>query len=689
MTNEHRDPLDSAVRCRSIVARSLAPHVSVLASNDTEELCRDIGFNSFRDLLRPFGDHVPGRITIRDTQGVTSSYEDFSIHFVSPKRSPSNSSNRNSLTPGTATPVKTAPKPSIPTTPNSQTGTHLSAPKFSPSHVRGRSIDSLFTRNVNPNFSLYDRDTLEEDMSKALKNSASHTETYLDLFQKLLTEIPLTPFETFSHPVAGVIAISSRNETPIETLSTLYKTSYESIPEYINRDYLRYYVLVHDESTDINKSIALYEKMKRNFGLHCHMIRIRRPIVEDTPTELIPPPEWQTFDEAEEFQNRQPIYLHEADINSVKVMTRELVVQSIIPFMERCINTWNEQIASGRRGIAGRFFSASRKYFSSKNSIFSTGQQQAFPFSFSNSSSASPSVSETATTDTFTSSKPFYGYNTAEALLRKLADFSFMLRDYGFAHSTYELIKGDFHSAKAWSYLAAAQEMSAVSYLMSPESRNLSIKSRNDLIESLLDSATYSYISRCSLPSYAFRCILVASELLCTTNSPSAASDGATRWLLKGINDDLTGPIGKALLLERISNAYGVYQSIVYDQAKNDSKVSVASSELDTEKSDREKKQSAEILVARNHKSSRQRKRAFWMLLAARQWTAISEYSSNDPNTPSQYLKDAEETIEKCGESYEGINWPFNPDRLLGQLVTVIENKSKGIPNVNPDVQVE
>lgn len=83
---------------------------------------------------------------------------------------------------------------------------------------------------------------------------------FIQIFSKLVTQIPVTPFESFGHPVASVIAISSRNETPIEELSSLYKASNESIPEYVNRDYLRYYVLVHDEQTELNKSVALLKK---------------------------------------------------------------------------------------------------------------------------------------------------------------------------------------------------------------------------------------------------------------------------------------------------------------------------------------------------------------------------------------------------------------------------------------------
>ena len=97
--------------------------------------------------------------------------------------------------------------------------------------------------------------------------------------RRLLSAFPMSPHETFSHPVACVIAISSRNSSPIEELRRLYQSTNigdDRLPQWVNNEYLRYYVLVHDEDNDdINKSISLYEQMKRHFGLHCHLLRLR------------------------------------------------------------------------------------------------------------------------------------------------------------------------------------------------------------------------------------------------------------------------------------------------------------------------------------------------------------------------------------------------------------------------------
>lgn len=55
------------------------------------------------------------------------------------------------------------------------------------------------------------------------------------------------------------------------------------------------------------------------------------------------------------------------DIRAAKAMVREFVVQSLIPFMERNIQLWNEQVASARRGLTGRLFGASRRLFGSSS----------------------------------------------------------------------------------------------------------------------------------------------------------------------------------------------------------------------------------------------------------------------------------------------------------------------------------
>ncbi len=103
-------------------------------------------------------------------------------------------------------------------------------------------------------------------------------------------------------------------------------------------------------------------------------------------------------------------------------------------------------MASSRRGITGRLFSASRRYFST--GIKSTTTTTVQP------SAQSPYASNIHTNN---SAIQIYAHHTPEAQMRKLADYAFMLRDYKFALSVYDSVKKDFSADKAWKYYAGAQ----------------------------------------------------------------------------------------------------------------------------------------------------------------------------------------------------------------------------------------
>jgi len=121
----------------------------------------------------------------------------------------------------------------------------------------------------------------------------------------------MSPHETFSHPVACVIAISSRHPDPIEELRQMYANTTagdQRLPQWVNPDYLRYYVLVHDEDhDDAQRSTSLFDQMKRHFGLHCHLLRIRSEqcVPSDDDCVRLPVCEWlSAAEELEEIRKQ-------------------------------------------------------------------------------------------------------------------------------------------------------------------------------------------------------------------------------------------------------------------------------------------------------------------------------------------------------------------------------------------------
>ncbi|ODQ63667.1 hypothetical protein NADFUDRAFT_84289 [Nadsonia fulvescens var. elongata DSM 6958] len=636
------NPSKTAINCKNITSQAFCPRVLVVASPDADELARESGFDRLTTLLQPFGDEIIGRVCIRDSQSITLNCENYSVRF-------------NDVIGG-----------GLPTTSGDIVNRNVVL-------FKTQDHESLLKIQVEEQ-----ENFLNWELSLSYRNQLKR-KLYLDqFFRRIIANPPVTSFETFSHPVACVYAISSRNANPLETLAQLPKTINNGTPpaEYINRDYLRTYVLIHHENEDdLEQSRTLLEKMKRQFGLHCYLLRIGRHKATEDQYQVIKQSCWITAHEElasidqsnnnkSETDASAPPSLHNDDITEIQQLVRSLVTQSIIPFMERCVTVWNDQVASSRRGITGRFFSASRKYFgggigSGGSNGLKSGNSLLGSITNSGNTTLDVPVGAMATYKQL----GFYGYLTPEATIRRLADYAFMLRDYKFAHSTYDLLKRDFLNDKAWSYLAASQEMAAISILMSinPPQSILSTKTRTDIIEPLLDSAIYTYISRSSMPTYALRCILISSELLCTVGSPLAASYDATKWLLKALDEKLVGRLGYALLMERISNAYGVHGEI--SEINRNRRRGTASPALDqnnntSNNTNTNRKTKVSDLIQSTSGGTRHRKAAFWLLLAAREW-----YDAND-------YKQVQLCTENANHVYGEMDWTVREDGILHRLTS-------------------
>jgi hypothetical protein len=293
---------------RNVILRSFAPHVGVLASTDTEEILHAKGFTGgLLELLRPFGEKVPGKVNIRNGVGASTSWDDFGIHFTGLKDtlgSPRPASIRRSL------------ESRADSTHGRLSGSTVRSAPTAP-RVGGDvgQIEEMVDRHLayaeltGPSADMDYMNHKEKEAGPKPPESASPF--YTLYLKRLLSALPMTPHETFSHPVACVIAISSRNPSPIEELRRLYNSTNngdDRLPQWVNNEFLRYYVLVHDEDDDdISKSTALYEQMKRHFGLHCHLLRLRSAqcVPSDDDSRRLPVSEWlSAAEELAEIQKR-------------------------------------------------------------------------------------------------------------------------------------------------------------------------------------------------------------------------------------------------------------------------------------------------------------------------------------------------------------------------------------------------
>lgn len=246
---------------RTLVQQAFVPRVAVLADAETEALLRGKGLaGGLLQLLRPFGEQVPGKVTVRDSTGASRSWDDFGVRFLG--------------------------------------GDNASGDVAQVEQLVDRHLQHAELHGAGPSASPATPDRLA---------SPFHA-LYL---RRLLSGLPVAAHETFAHPVAGIIAISSRNPHPIEALRRLYHRQHDGdlrFPPWVDHDFLRYYVLVHDEDTgDIAKSNQTFDSMKRHFGLHCHLLRLKSQqcIPSDDDTVPLPTCAWlSAADELAEIQQR-------------------------------------------------------------------------------------------------------------------------------------------------------------------------------------------------------------------------------------------------------------------------------------------------------------------------------------------------------------------------------------------------
>lgn len=238
------------------------------------------------------------------------------------------------------------------------------------------------------------------------------------------------------------------------------------------------------------------------------------------------------------------------------------------------MTTWNDQVASRRRGISGRFMSLSKRW---------TG------FGSGRGAKASPSSILGPSGSNYDAVQGYYAPDSPEATMHRLADYAFMLRDWKLASSIYDLLRTDFNDDKAWNHHAAANEMAAMSLLLTTQPASSRV--RTDIIDAVLDAASYSYITRCGNPQGAARCLILAIELY--RNRGGLAVRDATRWAEKLLEMSILSPLANALLIERLTFCYALQQG-----------------------------------TGKKHWDSRKRKTAFSYFLAADVWLRLGSYAN-------------------------------------------------------------
>lgn len=189
---------------------------------------------------------------------------------------------------------------------------------------------------------------VENAANDATSTSGDAQDQYSNFVDSVLSHHDLLPYSTFQHPAAFILATTTTHSDPIGKLASLAQEV--SLPDaYAKRTYmnatpnyvLRYYVLIHDaQDGGMDGARELLEKAKRAHGIHCALLIINS---KDKVEEGEERGEEEVVTRTYGHSRGQS--LDASDLTVVRAFVRELVVQSLIPWMEKCTRDWNQLVS--------------------------------------------------------------------------------------------------------------------------------------------------------------------------------------------------------------------------------------------------------------------------------------------------------------------------------------------------------
>eukprot|EP01135_Chromosphaera_perkinsii_P008690 Nk52_evm23s1444 gene=Nk52_evmTU23s1444 len=422
-----------------------------------------------------------------------------------------------------------------------------------------------------------------EDVPNYLRESkvADLTPWYRNYCHTFIHILKYSEHESINHPVAALIAVSSGEEDPVKTASSMYDE--ENPPMIMSKPWLdpnllKYYVMVNDVSeVSPEASQEKFSVFSQTFGENrCFLLNINtRAANSDIPplpdmwtahlrvqkvassaesppglrvagrlsaegAEISTPgtpvedrkvndseghPLKSSSSQRNSLENSNIVlpcgeYLADGDVANVNNLISAFTHEALVPHMTEVIQDLNENVASTRRGISRSLFSATKKWFGSSKQPQSNVQQQHGGYGPNG-----------------------YRYQCAEAQMRKLGDYAFMLQDYSLAFMVFQSVKRDYHNDRAYKYVAGAQEMSGLSLFMKDATNNSDA-------DQYFESAISLYSTKCANFALATRSTILLTELYRCRGQLREAASVFIR--MTGEESDLRS----ALLLEQAAHCF-------------------------------------------------------------------------------------------------------------------------------------
>jgi hypothetical protein len=166
---------------------------------------------------------------------------------------------------------------------------------------------------------------------------------------------------------------------PLHTLAQLHARSVE-LPSWVDSTHLRYSLIVHPENSPLSdeecvvfrvhlhlltscRANALFNAVKKQYGLHSYLLPLELPSpppppvpVPSAPLRLPPIPHSllntpdpsatrsKSFSASGATHEVNALRMSDQDIQQTAKFVREFVSMSLVPWMERCVADWNENV---------------------------------------------------------------------------------------------------------------------------------------------------------------------------------------------------------------------------------------------------------------------------------------------------------------------------------------------------------
>ncbi|KAJ6604519.1 ER-golgi trafficking TRAPP I complex 85 kDa subunit-domain-containing protein [Mycena vulgaris] len=252
--------------------------------------------------------------------------------------------------------------------------------------------------------------------------------------------------EGWNHPVAIILAVSTTAPNPLQAITALHSRVIE-LPAWVDPTFLRYTLIVHPQDSPFSdeEAGALFNAVKKQFGLHSYLLPLALPSPPPPPVPVpaliprLPPPPSSDTPELSPISPPPPtpsisvsgalntLRMNETDIQQTARFTREFLVMSLVPWMEKCVVEWNENFSSNRR-LPSRLFSSTRRLFGSPSP------------SPAPTHASTPSLSRSAT---YVGSSLVSGASSPAppSQQRRLAEFATILGDFKLAVTVWETMR--------------------------------------------------------------------------------------------------------------------------------------------------------------------------------------------------------------------------------------------------------